>query len=575
MDERLAPPSRDPLAIRAGRTLDVIGQALLPVGVGAIGGFYAADQGMKLLPDLAGMVLGLGLLALVLILVGRFLTGKTWKGSPEGVVLRRRVVGALTMTVLLSGARLGVWYTEGEAALTRLTPGEFETAFAIDSAQYREQIAGMDTLIARMEAADLPHKGDAVLTADEEKLLLSLYSGMHAHAIALDEVRRFWEDWYRYDPSRVERSYHLRSFLLTYAAELGLYEAASRFVRRVLDNPNAVKFLDAPHPDQGLPEHSFSRFREELLGSSDQARVIAGEQYKDAVEVGLNARIEAQSFGADWLWREIDQHLATVDALGLLNRAELQVRADSQDLKRSVRRVWFPVQAEVAEAMGDTRVRRIGWYLIDQAMADAFDVGLEPGDILVSRKNWYLSNVGLPGFWPHGLLYLGDPAKLAAWANDPAVTAWATARCGQDCSFTQYLSQRYPSTWARYQLGPEEEGHTEPFRVIEAVSEGVVLNTLTHASGDYLGAMRPRLDKLAKAQAIDAAFAQYGKPYDFDFDFATDHAVVCTELVYRSYRPAEGKAGLDLPLIELAGRQTLPANVLVGFYAEHADDPNR
>jgi hypothetical protein len=576
MSERLQPPVDDPLALRAGRALDVIGQALLPVGVGAVGGFWAADQGMKLLPDLLELVLGIGLLALVLIVVGRFLCGKTWKGTPQGVVLRRRVVGALVMGMLVVGGRLGVWYTQGEAELTRLGPAEFESAFVIDSALYREQVGGLETLLDRMEAADLPRAGDAVLTADEEALLLSIYSGIHRHAIALDQVRLFWEDWYRYDPSRVERSYHLRSFLLTYAAELGLYQAAARFSGRVLQNRNAVKFLDAPHPEQGLPEHSFSRFREELLGTSDQARVVAGEQYRSAVEMAVNARIESRAVGADWLWREIDSHLSTVEALGLIDRATLQLRADSQDLKRQVRRVWFPLQKGVAESMGDTRLRRIGWYLIDQAMAEEFNQKLEPGDILVSRKNWYLSNVGLPGFWPHGLLYVGEPASLAAWSNDPAVQAWASARCGKDCSFVEYLQQRYPSVWALYQLGPQEEGeHAEPFRVIEAVSEGVVWNTLTHAAGDYLGAVRPRLDKLAKAQAIDVAFATHGKPYDFDFDFATDNAVVCTELVYRAYRPAEGKAGLTLPLIELAGRQTLPANDLIAHYSAHAEEPDR
>jgi len=84
-------------------------------------------------------------------------------------------------------------------------------------------------------------------------------------------------------------------------------------------------------------------------------------------------------------------------------------------------------------------------------------------------------------------------------------------------------------------------------------------------------AMRPRLSKVAKAQAVAAAFSHYGKPYDFDFDFATDHALVCTELVWRSYRPDADKAGLEFPLVDLAGRKTLPANEIARLYAEQAE----
>ena len=91
--------------------------------------------------------------------------------------------------------------------------------------------------------------------------------------------------------------------------------------------------------------------------------------------------------------------------------------------------------------------------------------------------------------------------------------------------------------------------------------------------GDYLVALRPKLSKLAKAQAIVEAFGHLDKPYDFDFDFATDHTVVCTELVWRSYRPAEGKEGLDIPLVTVAGRRTLPANEFARVFAEQAGKP--
>jgi hypothetical protein len=239
--------------------------------------------------------------------------------------------------------------------------------------------------------------------------------------------------------------------------------------------------------------------------------------------------------------------------------------------KRGVRRAWFPVQAETADLMGDIRYRRIGWYLIPEAQQERADALLEPGDILVSRKNWYLSNVGLPGFWPHAILYLGAPDKLDAWSEDAGVQAWVEAEAGRPMRFSELLERRYPSAWRRYRYGDAAGRH----RVIEAVGEGVIFNSLAHVAGDYFAGVRPRLTRKARAQAILEAFAHEGKPYDFDFDFATEHAVVCTELVWRAYRPMPGKEGLDPTLSRVAGRMTLPANEMMRWAAANSDGPSR
>jgi hypothetical protein len=98
-------------------------------------------------------------------------------------------------------------------------------------------------------------------------------------------------------------------------------------------------------------------------------------------------------------------------------------------------------------------------------------------------------------------------------------------------------------------------------RIIEAISEGVSLTTLEHSADcDSIAVLRPRLSKPEKAQAIVRAFHYTGRPYDFNFDFATDAELVCTELVYKSYEPANGFTGLKFPLTEMLGRKLLPAN---------------
>src|SRR5690606_18250827 len=179
---------------------------------------------------------------------------------------------------------------------------------------------------------------------------------------------------------------------------------ATRVVILLGENRNVVKFLDAPHDDRGLAANSFSEFRQELQGSRDAARVVAGKQYLRWLEQALDGRTEARASGSDWLWDRVERHLAVIEGFGVLAAGVDTVGSDAKLLQRGVRRVWYPAQKGVAEWMGDTRVRRIDWYLIDESLQNQLVGMLEPGDILMSRKNWYVSNVGLPGFWPHALL---------------------------------------------------------------------------------------------------------------------------------------------------------------------------
>ena len=554
--------SKDTTKVIAGRALNIAGALLLPVGLGAVAGFYAADQGMRWLPTMLQVVLGSCVLALVAMAAGRWLAGTAVVGTERGARVRKRVMVLLVLAVLGLGAWLGIFLTRTPCPLTALPRQDFDRAFAIDAARYTDHCEGMERLLQRLERAPFL-KQDRVLTVEQGRLLRQTFRSLRAYAMSLDRLRVFYEDFYRFDASRAERSFHLRSFLLTFVAELCLYEKAARFTVLVLKNNSARKYLNGPSPEHDLPENSLSLLRQQLLGTRDQGRVLAGQQYLKVLEHGLGARDEARTLNVDWLWRRVLRHLEVIDAVVPMDRTLHTIRADAQFFKRAVRRVWYPTQKSIAEWTGDTRVRRIGWYLIGEKLLEQMDAKLQPGDIMVSRKNWYLSNVALPGFWPHGLIYLGAPKKLSAFFDTPEVSAYVKGLPGsRAASFTGYLRQRWPSRWREYSMGQ----HGKPNRVMEAISEGVVFNTLVHAAGDYLAVMRPRLSKLNRAKALLEAFKHVGKPYDFDFDFATDHALVCTELIWRAYRPAEGKAGLELPVMEVAGRQTLPANELVKMF---------
>ncbi|MBC8481611.1 MAG: hypothetical protein H8D47_02995 [Planctomycetes bacterium] len=550
---------------KAGDLLYYIGILGLPLGVGAALGFYAGAWGMRWLPTMLEIFLMVCIVSLLAIIGGRLLEGSVRKVTSKGLRLRRRVVTSIVFVSLVILARLGVYWVKQPSPLTELSPAKFNMVYETDMRNYFEYDKGIQRHLTTLEEYSKQFGADKsrILTANEEKLLRDIWTTIYDYAFALDQIHSFYEDWYRFDPSRIHATYHHRSFLLALAAELSLYEKSTRFIKLATQYENVVKFLNTPHPEASLKSDSFSRFREQFQGTRDRGRIAAGKKYLLWMEKGLKGRKVIAEAGCSGLWEKVEFELALIDQSEPIELAGLTVKSDIGLLKRHVGRIWFNGQRGVARWMGNTRIKRIGTYLITERQRQEMDKRLEPGDILLSRKNWYLSNVGLPGFWPHAILYLGSPDKFENYFNEIEVLAYIREISGEKLTFCQYLDKTYPAQWLTYQLGSDGKEYC----VIEGLSDGVILNTMKATCGDYMAAIRPRLSKKAKAQAILKAFSHLGKPYDYNFDFATDHALVCTELVWRSYRPADGKRGLKIPLVEIAGRKTLPANEIAKLFA--------
>jgi len=189
--------------------------------------------------------------------------------------------------------------------------------------------------------------------------------------------------------------------------------------------------------------------------------------------------------------------------------------------------------------------------LITPAQVQALKRTLQPGDIILERRNWYLSNGFLPGFWSHMALYVGAPEDLEGRGL-----------------LTHPLVQRHLEQYRQ----PDRNGHER--RVIEAVASGVIFSSLEEmGSADHLAVLRPRVSEARKNAAIVRAFSHYGKPYDFDFDFFSTDKLVCTELIYRAYDETLEGERVGLPLVRILGRDTLPPDEVVRMFGrEHALD---
>lgn len=355
--------------------------------------------------------------------------------------------------------------------------------------------------------------------------------------------------------TRYRRSDDPQDFRLAYAAFLSQYRFSLEYITLIERNPAMHIMLNEPVPEIGLPEQTYTRLKFRFLNvlrGADFARLdllykYYGEDSRLSFTVGLEE--DRQQLWQAGRWQG-PKHTAE-NALQIV-----------QDLTKTG---WMPVQKGVAEWMGDTKVWRPTTALISQAQIVELQSVLEPGDVLLVRREWYLSNIGLPGFWPHAALYVGTAEERSRYFDDLPTKEWVASQGEESGAFEELLKSQEPAT---YQAGqkPQENGHAP--RVIEAISEGVSWTTLEHsAEGDSLVVLRPILPKRAKARAILRALHYTGRPYDFDFDFRTDSALVCTELIVKAYEDDGRVPGLKLPLIEVMNRPVTPANE----FARHFD----
>ncbi len=433
-------------------------------------------------------------------------------------------------------AELGRTFAD-HAALAALPDAEHRSRWRRDLGELRVWSRGLDRVIRRTEACRRLFRSPKPLGFDERRRLRGLWAGLLDFLAAIDGLKLV-HSGFPLLLLRNRRAAHARSLLAAYVSCLSQYHAGLRFLRLTMGRRPIETLLDEEAPELGLAAGQYRRLKWNLLHVADVAKVLLGGAYLERMLPDL-----PRERSAAWAAGEARRLLPRVKAL-LRSRGVPWFAGNALAiLRRGVFAAWFPVQKNAALCLRARIKDRPP--LVAPAQAAGLAARLRPGDILLERRNWHLSNIGLPGFWPHAALYVGTPEEIArAFGPD----------------FLRRLRRRFPARLREYAAKPN--------RVIEALAEGVIFTTLEQSAGaDYVCALRPRRGARA---AVERAFHYHGRPYDFDFDFLSDSALVCSELVWKGYQEA-----LDLPLVPIAGRLVLPPTEIVRKFDRELGTPRQ
>ena len=403
-------------------------------------------------------------------------------------------------------------------------------------------------------------KKKRLTSREQRQVIWQTWQAFLDRILVLDEVGLRYETLYRELDNKKEKQH---AFRIGYAAFLVQYRYAIEFITLMENDPAMHTMLNEAVPELGLQTGAYKdlkfRFLNVLRGAEFARLEAIYHVYRKDKNLSLTKGIDEDSKA---LWQQ-----------GGGNGTRQTFKNALKIIQDTGFTVWFPVQKEVSEWMGDVKVLRVKSSLINEdQIAEIHDL-LQPGDIILERREWYLSNIGLPGYWPHAALYIGTPQEREEYFADENVSNYFADNENNNGDLNHYLKNRYPEA---YKQSLEEQEHHHAPRVIEAISEGVSFTTLEHSvSADSVAILRPRLSKLEKAIAISRAFHFSGRPYDFNFDFLTDAELVCSELIYKSYESNRNYTGLTFPLQEIVGRKVTTANDMAKMFDQEYNKPNQ
>lgn len=381
-------------------------------------------------------------------------------------------------------------------------------AYRDSSRKLREQLP---SFIQESNQAITKHKG-ALPSAYALRLAKALSEAHDLRDNLFRQALRHRGALYRVDDD-IDDNARVTEIVIAMSAAVTLYENSQEMHQAFDNNRLLRKKLNEGYPEFGIPEGFYDSST--MRSSNPEYRktfMDAVRFFKDnkpAIEVQINVSSDAvQSLYA---------HIAASPMLKGFKGSNvfkeivvLPVKAAEGTVHlsgRGLNKIKFTGSKVVGNTMGVVRWRD-GKLKGDSTVLQQMLAQLQPGDILLEKTPFTLTDKSIPGHFGHAAIYVGSVEQL------------------QDLNALELpVVQKYIAKIA--------EGHG----VVEALRSGVQLNKLQDFMNvDDVAILRPKnLSAADKLEAVKLALGNLGKKYDFNFDVNTTDTIVCSELVYIAY----------------------------------------
>ncbi len=327
---------------------------------------------------------------------------------------------------------------------------------------------------------------------------------------------------------QIEDDLKLKGIMFSLSSALVLYDNYLMNLSMFQDQPHLRKIINAKDSEYTLESRELQRASEGYVSIGNYTRVNrAIKVYQE--EISKDHNFDVQMVYLETLIENspsyhLLQEKNFLDIVG--EKLSFYSRNSSDTLALLSNDGVNTFSGFFGNSMGLVATRK-GLMYHDKKLTQEIYTELQAGDILLEKTPFRLTDAFIPGYWGHAAIWVGSESELKAlgiW-EDPLV---------------------YPY---HQEIRAKE-------KIVEALREGVVLNSLEHFLNiDDIAVLRENsMSQEQKRAVILHTFAQLGKAYDFNFDVETSDKIVCSELIYTAY------PHIKWPTRKALGRYTISPN---------------
>ena len=297
---------------------------------------------------------------------------------------------------------------------------------------------------------------------------------------------------------------------LSLSAALLLYDNYLSAIGLYRSNPFLRHHLNRKDSGFGLAGRQLTAIEASFSSAVNRARVRRGIAWYEA-KAGMLANSENK--GERYLVSLVEQSPAysmvrQFRPIGYVSNLSDLFAKLSVDTLNTVQREGTHVSSMIfGNAIGLVETRR-GKLDGKADVLEKLGSALQPGDVLLEKTPFRLSDALIPGHWGHAAIWIGKEEEI-----------------------------RRLGIWDHPVVRPYQQRISAGRGVVEALRSGVTMNTLQHFMNiDDLAVLRHEaLSDEKRAEVVLHALRQVGKAYDFNFDVESTDRVVCSSLVYHAY----------------------------------------